>query len=121
MQAALAQDGDNHWFGELVTEPRNDTCCDDEDLAGAASLLASGPELVALSPAARLAWQQEAAGIVVFANGEARVFSAAILPDLLLLCETWRLAGRSLRLALDRPDTRLLLEHLLTLGCIHVE
>jgi len=30
-------------------------------------------------------------------------------------------AGRPLRLALDRPDTRLLLEHLLTLGCIHVE
>jgi 50S ribosomal protein L16 3-hydroxylase len=121
VQAALAQDGDNHWFGELVTEPRYDTCSDDEDLAGAASLLASGPELVALSPAARLAWQQEAAGIVVFANGEARVFSAAILPDLLLLCETWRLAGRPLRSALDRPDTRLLLEHLLTLGCIHVE
>jgi 50S ribosomal protein L16 3-hydroxylase len=121
LQAALDQDGDNHWFGELVTEPRYDTCSDDDELAGAASLLAGGPERVTLSPAARLAWQQEAAGIVVFANGEARVFGESILPDLLLLCESWRLEGRPLTLALARPETRLLLNHLLTLGCIHVE
>lgn len=121
VQAALAQDGDNHWFGELVTEPRYDIFIDDEDLAGAASLLAGSPGYVVLSPAARLAWQQEAGGIVVFANGEAREFSATILPDLLLLCETWRLEGRSLTLALTRPETRQLLEHLLTLGCIYVE
>jgi 50S ribosomal protein L16 3-hydroxylase len=121
LQAALAQDSDNHWFGELVTEPRYDLCSDDEDLAGAGDLLADDPDLVALSPAARVAWQQEAAGIVVFANGEARLFSATVLPDLLLLCETWRLAGRELTLALARPDSRQLLEHLLTLGCIYVE
>lgn len=121
LQAALAQDSDNLWFGELVTEPRYDLCSDDEDLAGAGDLLADDPDLVALSPAARVAWQQEAAGIVVFANGEARLFSATVLPDLLLLCETWRLAGRELTLALARPDSRQLLEHLLTLGCIYVE
>lgn len=121
IQAAIDQEEDQHWFGELVTEPRYDAPIDDDELAEAVALLAGDACLVALSPAARVAWQQEAAGVVVFANGEAQTFSEAALPTLQLLCERWRLDGQSLTAALANPDARQLLEYLLTLGCIYVE
>lgn len=121
VQAAIDQEIDNHWFGELVTEPRYETLSDDDDLAEARAALADNPTCVALCPAARLAWQQEASGIVVFANGEARAFGDAVLPSLTTLCESWRLEDSALVVGLSQADTRALLDYLLEAGCIYVE
>ena len=121
LQGALDQESDNHWFGDLVTEPRYEPGGDDDDLADARAILSGKPASVALSPAAKLAWQQEESGIVVFANGEARTFAEAVLPSLITLCESWRLAGTELHRALDQADTAGLLDHLLETGSIYVE
>jgi 50S ribosomal protein L16 3-hydroxylase len=121
VQAALDQGTSNHWFGELVTEPRYEAALDDEDLTEAQQLLAHGAGTVYVSPAARLAWQQEAAGIVIFANGESRLFAHGVLPTMIVLCEHNALAESALAQALSEPDTVALLEHLLGAGCLYVE
>ena len=121
LQGALDQEIDNHWFGELVTEPRYKPGGDDDDLAEARAVLADSPAFVALSPAAKLAWQQEKTGIVVFANGESRIFADTVLPSLITLCESWRLEGAALDRALGQIDTAGLLDHLLETGSIYVE
>ncbi len=119
--AALDQKIDNHWFGEIVTEPRYECVTDDDDLTEARALLAQGPNLITLSPAARLAWQQERAGIIVFANGEARPFSEGVLDCLITLCDSWRLEGDALAQGLAQADTACLLDYLLETGGIYVE
>jgi 50S ribosomal protein L16 3-hydroxylase len=121
LQGALDQEIDNHWFGELVTEPRYKPGGDDDDLAEARAVLADSPAFVALSAAAKLAWQQEKTGIVVFANGESRIFADTVLPSLITLCESWRLEGAALDRALGQVDTAGLLDHLLETGSIYVE
>jgi 50S ribosomal protein L16 3-hydroxylase len=121
LQAALDQDAGNHWFGELVTEPRYEPMSDDDDLAEAQALLADNAAFVALSPAAKLAWQQELEGIAVFANGESLEFPQGILPVLITLCENWRLEGDTLSRAMIDPDSAALLHYLLESGCIYVE
>lgn len=121
VQAALDQGTPNQWFGELVTEPRYEPSSDDDDLAEALDLLTQGARFIALSPAARLAWQQEESGIVVFANGEGQAFSTAVLPTVIALCERWRVAEQELAQALADPETKQLLHYLLEAGCIYVE
>lgn len=121
VQAALDQGTPNQWFGELVTEPRYEPSSDDDDLAEALDLLTQGARFIALSPAARLAWQQEESGIVVFANGEGQAFSTAVLPTVIALCERWRVTDQELAQALADPETKQLLHYLLEAGCIYVE
>ncbi len=121
LQAALDQEIDNHWFGELVSEPRYDCETDDDDFAEARALLASGPGFVALAPAARVAWQQEQGGIVVFVNGAHRVFGESVLDCLAVLCESWRLQGPTLAAGLAQAETVALLDYLLENGGIYVE
>ena len=121
VQAALDQGTPDRWFGELVTEPRYEPASDDDDLAEALDLLTGGASFIALSPAARLAWQQEETGIVVFANGEGQAFSTAVLATVITLCEQWRIADQGLAQALADPETVQLLHYLLEAGCIYVE
>ena len=121
LQAALDQASGNHWFGELVTEPRYDMVELDCELDEALAALADGPEFVALSTAAKLAWQHEAQGITVFANGESETFDASVLPSLVILCESWRLASADLEDALADTSTYTLLEYLLQSGCLYVQ
>jgi len=121
LQGALNQGAGNHWFGELVTEPRYEPGADDDDLAEAKSLLADNAGFVELCPAAKLAWQQELEGIAVFANGESQEFPEVVLPTLLVLCENWRLQGEALTAALGQPQCAALLNYLLETGCIYVE
>ena len=121
LRAALDQSTDSRWFGAMVTEPRYEFDTDDDDLAEARALLAAGPGYVELSPAARVAWQQEPEGITVFANGQARLFSAAVLDILATLCGDWRLEGERLAGALAQADTARLLDYLLESGGIYVE
>ena len=121
LQGALDQASGNRWFGELVTETRYTLFEDDDDLAEARALLADGAQFLELSPAAKLAWQHEAEGILVFANGECRVFDEAVLPSLLILCKTWRLGDAELERERANPDTVALLDYLLESGVLYVQ
>ncbi|RLA49586.1 MAG: cupin domain-containing protein [Gammaproteobacteria bacterium] len=121
LQAALDQDAGNHWFGELVTEPRYEPSWDNDDLAEARALLADGATFVELSPAAKLCWQQEPEGIAVFANGESLEFAQGVRPVLITLCDSWRLQGDTLSGVMLDPDSAALLNYLLESGCIYVE
>ncbi len=121
LQAALDQDPCNHWFGELVTEPRYEPAPDDDELAEAKALLRDGATFVKLSPAAKLAWQQELEGIAVFANGGSIEFPQGVLPVLITLCDSWRLEGDTLSGAMIDLDSAALLHYLLESGCIYVE
>lgn len=121
IQAALDQASGDHWFGELVTEPRYEMAPDDDDLAQARAELRGGCDIVELSPAAKLAWQQEAEGVIVYANGEGRQFGNGILPVIIELCGSWKLQGETLVNALEDTESSALLEHLLESGCLYVE
>ena len=121
IQGALDQDEGNQWFGELVTEPRYEHLSDDDDLAEARSLLAEGATSVKLSPQAKLAWQQEADGILVFANGISQLYPLSVLTTLITLCEHWVVAAPALASAMDDPASAELLDYLLESGCIYVE
>ena len=119
--ADLDRQGDNRWFGEVVTEPRYDVPVEDGELANQRALLAGGACQVELDAAGRVAWQETSAGVAVFANGQAQEFAATVLPWLVQLCGQWRLEGQALAAALAQPDGSQLLDYLLTTGCIYVE
>jgi 50S ribosomal protein L16 3-hydroxylase len=121
LQRALDQASGNQWFGELITEPRYTPLPDDDDLDEAQALLEGGAQFVALSPAAKLAWQHEGEGILVFANGQSLVFDETVLPSLLILCESWRLGTVDLDKARADPGTLALLDYLLENGAIYVQ
>ena len=122
LQGALGQACSNHWFGEMVTEPRSEPYWELEELAEArAALVGGNVRFVELNASAKLAWQQEHPNIVVFANGEHRRFAESILPLLLNLCGNWQLAGDQLAEALAHEVTTELLNYLLDNGCIYVQ
>lgn len=121
IQAALDQASGDHWFGELVTEPRYEVLPDDDDLAEARAELQDGCSFVELAASAKLAWQQEARGIVVYANGDSRQFGDEVLPAVTALCGHWRLDGKALADALAQAETTALLDYLLEAGCLYVE
>ncbi|MEZ5573239.1 MAG: cupin domain-containing protein [Halioglobus sp.] len=123
MQLRQVLDNATHdrWFGELVTEPRYDFEPESRELGHARALLLEGPQLVELSPAAKLAWQQNTDSITVFANGASHNCNANVLPSLIQLCGHRSLQGQHLDNALANPDTLRLLDTLLQSGCIHVQ
>ena len=120
LQGALDQADGSHWFGELVTDPHDTPLQDEDDLAQARAVLKDGPETVELYPAAKLAWQQDARNIVVFANGECQKFDESVLPSLLILCESWRLTASDMKTALADTGTVALLNYLVDNGVIGV-
>jgi 50S ribosomal protein L16 3-hydroxylase len=120
LRSALDQAVPSQWFGELVTEPRYDVEPDEDEVAEALALLQGGAHSVALSPAAKLAWQQGPHGLAVFANGESLHCAPSVLPALMVLCDGRFLADANLDKALADADTAGLLTRLVHLGCIHV-
>lgn len=120
LRSVLDQPVPGQWFGELVTEPRYDVEPDEDAVAEALELLQRGAQSVALSPAAKLAWQQDTHELRVFANGESLGCAPSALPALLTLCDGRPLAGSILDKALANADTAGLLTRLVHLGCIHV-
>lgn len=120
IQAALDQANGSRWFGELATEPRYDQFPDDDDLAEARLVLQNGPGKLELNSSAKLAWQREADGVVVFANGDSRVFPDSILALQIALCENWLLEADELRSALASPAAAAWLDYLLESGCVHL-
>ncbi len=121
LEAAFKSAADTHWLGEMVTEPRYDVQLDSDELARARILMTQGPALIVLSPEARVAWQQEASSVTVYANGRSCQFSETILDCLAELCGSWHLEGESLARALAQPDAARLLDYLLENGGIYVE
>jgi len=121
LQAALDQASGNHWFGELVTEPRYELLPDDDDLAEARASLGDGTRGVQLSPAAKLAWQREDDDLVVFANGESRCFDRDTLAVATALCGDCSLDANAVARAMAGKHTAELLDYLLETGCIYVD
>jgi 50S ribosomal protein L16 3-hydroxylase len=121
VSAALDQAMDKHWFGSMVTEPRYDCGRDDDQLAHAMALLAGGPVLLELSSAARVAWQQEESGIMIFCNGEAALFGDGVLGSLVALCAAGRVEGAALASGLAEAETARMMVYLLHAGGIDVE
>lgn len=121
LHQALDRAEGTEWFGELVTEPRYDIELDHGELAQAHALLLNGATSVSLAADAKLAWQQNGQGLIVFTNGESLQCALSALPSLLMLCDRQPLSGTSLDNAVADPDTASLLERLLYSGCIHVQ
>jgi 50S ribosomal protein L16 3-hydroxylase len=120
LQQALDTAGDDSWFGELVTEPREGSPARDEGHG------LDNPQgrhgRIALCSAGKLAWQEEAGGAVqVFANGERGSFDGGVIPYLVHLCGNWHLEGTDLDAVLESEHGRALLDHLLQNGVIHVQ
>ncbi len=120
LRAALDQADSNQWFGELVTEPHYSLPQDQDDVIQALSLLKDGFQAVELAPAAKLAWQQDAKSILVFANGECQRFDTSVLPSLIILCHDWRLNASDLDTALLDNSLVALLGYLTERGVICV-
>ena len=119
LRAALDQADDRkRWFGELVTEPHYALLQDEGDVTRALAALKDDPKTAELVPAAKLAWQQEAKGILVFANGECQKFDASALPSLLILCDSWCLTTPQMKTALGDNSTVALLGYLAERGVI---
>jgi 50S ribosomal protein L16 3-hydroxylase len=117
----LRRSSGNQWFGELVTEPRHLASHDDDVTDISHALLEAKSQCVKLSPTAKLAWQHEGQVVWVYANGESRQFDESVLPDLLRLCEHWRLAAPDLQRALTDQGCVDLLNYLLEDGVVYVE
>ncbi|MEP5321853.1 winged helix domain-containing protein, partial [Marinobacter alexandrii] len=118
IQAALDQTETNHWFGELVTEPRYDSHPDEDEVAFARESLSNGGGKVVLNSAAKLAWQHEADSLLVFANGDSRAFSDSVLPLQITLCDTWQLSDEDMARAMSEPESRRWIDFLLESGCV---
>ncbi|MFT4826427.1 MAG: 50S ribosomal protein L16 3-hydroxylase [Halioglobus sp.] len=119
--AALSQQEDTRWFGELVTEPKyqldpisSSQTPDVEDLRQAGTCLG-------LSPDSKLAWQQSGENVVVFANGESTVYSDTVLPMIIVLCSEWLLDHAAVKDAMDNPESAALIINLLELGCLELK
>lgn len=119
LQHALENTGGNSWFGELVTQPRDDF--DAQDAAEGLKALQGAAAHIELFAGSKLAWQKaENGAIQVFANGEMQAFRETVLPCLLVLCQDWALSGPELSRALDDPETYGLLAYLVESGVLYV-
>lgn len=121
LHSVLDRRGDDHWFGELVTEPRHDCSPDDEDLARARQQLESACTRLRLNPAAKLAWQCEGDAVTAFANGHSMHLGAGVQAPLEWLCARWYLEGQVLADLRSDMEGRKLIAFLLDTGCIYVE
>jgi 50S ribosomal protein L16 3-hydroxylase len=126
LQAALDQAEGDRWFGELVTEPRYEPSYDADEYAEARAELRRGKCTVHLDAASRVAWQHTEGVVSVFANGESRDFSEAVLPLLVEICGHGLLAPAVVAATVATPaapgDERwALLDYLLERGCVYVD
>lgn len=119
--AALNEQNDTRWFGELVTEPKYQLePVSLSETPGIEDLQQAGT-CIGLCADAKLAWQQADDNVVVFANGESIVCGNAILPMIILLCSEGLLEDAALADALNDPDNAALLTALLELGCLELK
>lgn len=121
LMAAMSEFEDTRWFGELVTEPKYDSDFNTSNEGLSLADLRNSETPLGLSPHSKLAWQQTAGDIAVFANGESKIFGDAVLPTLIVLCGEWLLEDAALRDAWDDSENAALLLYLLELGCLELK
>ena len=121
IQAALDQIEGDSWFGELVTEPRDGTLPEPPTIEQASALLDGAITGATLPGDARLAWQEDGAGLRVFANGDSLGVGRSVLPALIDLCDTWQLTTEQLSGLLADSDGRALLAFLIHTGALDVD
>ena len=118
IRQALESVKDEHWFGELVTEPRSEPPPLSVD---AKAYLGSDFSQVELLPAARLAWQhQQSNAVQVYANGVSLSFTAAVIPLLEQLCGYGSFRIEKSENSRKPNEISALFEFLLETGVIHV-
>lgn len=117
----LSRGDSDTWFGELVTEPRYDQSATPEEITAAHTLLRTGATRIALEPGGKLAWQQDATGIAVFANGVSIMAEKSSVPLLLSLCGGGCLIATDLQQALENEQSMRILNWLVECGCLNVE
>ncbi|GAB5449769.1 MAG: cupin domain-containing protein [Halioglobus sp.] len=118
--ALASQPGAGRWFGELVTEPRytpaptelNESVTTGQDASGAT---------LHLDAASKLAWQEDADGYTVFANGQSMPLGSAELPCVKELCKMRSLDATAYAALCNSAQGPALLHFLLETGCIYVE
>jgi 50S ribosomal protein L16 3-hydroxylase len=121
LAAALQKKSSQHWFGELVTEPRYvPELCEQEIEAEKIALHQSDATAVLL-PAAKLAWQNNDDGIDVYANGQCLQLSPAVRPTIIELCTSGKLKGKALNQAKADPETLEMLQQLISMACISIK
>ncbi len=119
---ALGQKIPEHWFGELVTEPRYDLQLSEGDIQNERELISrSAATSVTLLASAKLAWQETEAGINLFSNGECMPFSRKLSPTVITLCKDGMLAGPALIELQQCAEGQKMLVQLLCLACISIE
>lgn len=121
LAAALEKKTKQHWFGELVTEPRYAPEISKDDIDEERKLLETPTASVILLPSAKLAWQQIDGGIKLFANGDSFQFSERVLPAIIALCKDKMLEGPILAELKCSAEGHDMLEQLLCLACISIE
>jgi 50S ribosomal protein L16 3-hydroxylase len=120
LQQAMQMQTQDNWFGELVTQPKTPGPNESSHMGTDLFDVALERGYIDLAPECKLAWQEHASGITVYANGATVASTPEILPVLLQLCADWRLDGSTLSQALAHVGQRNLLEALAEHGCLYV-
>ena len=121
LAAVLEKKTSQHWFGELVTEPRYTLELSEEEIETECAALNEASATVSLLPTAKLAWQGNADGIDVYANGQCLQLSPDVRSAVIELCAKGKLQGQALSGAKASPETLTLLQDLIALACITIE
>jgi len=120
LQAAIDQIEDDSWFGELVTEPREAALQFGSDAQSLNALGGLGSS-ISLAPGARIAWQEDADAICLFANGQSTTTTRDYLPTIIDLCDTCVLPQATVTSLLESSPGRSLLAFLLNTGCLDAD
>ena len=110
-----------HWFGELVTEPKYPLDLSEDEIEAEQIALNQAASMVVMLPGAKLAWQNNGPGIGVYANGRCLPHSPTVRTTVIELCANGKLQGQSLDQAKACPETLGLLQQLISLACISIE
>ena len=123
LQGALDQASGNRWFGELVSEPKYVGEVVVGDPEGWRALLEG--EQALLDSAARLFWELQEDGVMVYANGLSELFDLDVLPFVEGLCERRACNGDDLGKlsagSVPGEELTRLLQYLFVTGCLYVE
>lgn len=115
---ALTEKTSQHWFGEMVTEPRYTMEPDEQAMQSSLVRLDNEAAIVTLQPWSKLAWQKSDRGIDVFANGQLIQCCNEVGAMLVLLCRDKMLDSTSMAHAKASPQCHELLKQLILLDCI---